>query len=162
MESSCCFFRSFCAILLWGCKNLRVQFYRRNLPHLQRDYKPHFITFVTRLRWQLPPPARQITLTSCCRDHRSKYELYIVVVMPDHVHLILTPLINEKHHEMISLIDIMRNIKGASARAINQSLHRSGPVWQEESFDHVLRSSEGSGRKGRLRFEQSGAGRTGQ
>jgi hypothetical protein len=37
----------------------------------------------------------------------------------------------------------LRGIKGASARAINQLLGRHGPVWQEESFDHVLRSSEG-------------------
>jgi REP element-mobilizing transposase RayT len=62
--------------------------------------------------------------------------------MPDHVHLILTPLVDENRREMTSLIAIMRNIKGASGRAINQSLRRSGPVWQEESFDHVLRSSE--------------------
>lgn len=37
----------------------------------------------------------------------------------------------------------MQSIKGASARAINQKLNRNGPVWQDESFDHVLRSSEG-------------------
>src|SRR5579871_4972695 len=42
-----------------------------------------------------------------------------------------------------TLVEIMRGIKGASARAINQKLGRSGPVWQEESFDHVMRSSEG-------------------
>jgi REP element-mobilizing transposase RayT len=120
-----------------------VQFYRRNLPHLQRDYKPHFVSFVTKLRWELPPWAREITLFSCRQDHRSKYELYVAVVMPDHVHLILTPLVDENRREINSLADIMRNIKGASARAIDQGLRRSGPVWQEESFDHVLRSSEG-------------------
>ena len=63
--------------------------------------------------------------------------------MPDHIHLILTPLVNEREREIFSLIEIMRGIKGASARAINQYLERHGPVWQEESFDHVLRSSEG-------------------
>jgi REP element-mobilizing transposase RayT len=119
-----------------------VQFYRRNLPHLQRDHKPHLVTFVTQLRWELPHSARDITLSSCCHDHRSKYELYVAVVMPDHVHLILTPLVDQNSREITSLIDIMRNIKGASARAINRSLGRSGTVWQEESFDHVLRSSE--------------------
>ncbi|SRR6266851_6588399 len=120
-----------------------MQFYRRNLPHLQRDYKPHFVTFVTKMRWKLPPWAREITLASCCHDHRSRYELHVAVVMPDHVLLILTPLVDENRREITSLIDIMRNVKGASARAINQGLRRSGPVWQEESFDHVLRSSEG-------------------
>ena len=120
-----------------------MQFYRRSLPHLQRDFKPHFITFVTKFRWILPAWARDVVLTCCCHDHRKKYELYVAVVMSDHVHLVLMPLIDERRREIVSLIDIMRGIKGASARAINQRLGRHGPVWQEESFDHVLRSSEG-------------------
>jgi hypothetical protein len=37
----------------------------------------------------------------------------------------------------------MRTIKSASAHLINRQLKRNGGVWQEESFDHVLRSSEG-------------------
>jgi putative transposase len=36
----------------------------------------------------------------------------------------------------------MHAIKGSSARKINVLLGRSGPVWQEEFFDHVLRSNE--------------------
>jgi len=120
-----------------------VQFYRRNLPHLQKDFTPHFITFITKFRWILPPTARDIVLSCCCHHHRKRYELYVAVVMPDHVHLILTPLIDEQRQEIFSLVKIAQTIKGASARAINQQLRRSGAVWQEESFDHVLRSSEG-------------------
>jgi REP element-mobilizing transposase RayT len=63
--------------------------------------------------------------------------------MPDHVHVILTPLLDEQKGEVRSLIEIMRTIKSASAHLINRRLHRQGPVWQEESFDHVVRSSEG-------------------
>lgn len=33
-------------------------------------------------------------------------------------------------------------IKGASAHKVNKALDRKGKLWQEESFDHVLRSSE--------------------
>ena len=120
-----------------------MQFYRRNLPHLQKDFTPHFITFVTKFRWILPAPAREITLSSCCHDHRKRYELHVAVVMPDHVHMILTPLIDEQRREVYSLAEIMRTIKSASAHLINRRLNRQGPVWQEESFDHVLRSSEG-------------------
>ncbi len=57
--------------------------------------------------------------------------------------MILTPLIDEPRREIFSLARILQAIKGASARAINERLGRHGPVWQEESFDHVLRSSEG-------------------
>jgi len=119
-----------------------VTFYRRNLPHLQRDYKPHFITFATKLRSRLPGWAREIVLSSCRHDHRSKYELEVAVVMPDQVHLILTPLVDERKAEVVSLVEIMRAIKGASAHIINRRLGRHGSIWQEESFDHVLRSSE--------------------
>ena len=119
-----------------------MQFYRRDLPHLQRDYKPHFITFVTKARMQLPDWARQTTLECCLHDHRKRYELYVAVVMPDHVHLILTPEVDHIRKEIHSLIAIMRSLKGASAHAINKHWERHGPVWQEESFDHVLRCSE--------------------
>ena len=120
-----------------------MQFYRRNLPHLQKDFTPHFITFITKFRWILPPTARDIVLSCCCHDHQKRYELYVAVVMPDHVHLILTPLIDEQRQKIFSLVKITQTIKGASARVINRQLRRSGAVWQEESFDHVLRSSEG-------------------
>jgi len=63
--------------------------------------------------------------------------------MPDHVHIILTPLIDHSRGEIFSLVRIMQSIKGASAGAINQMLNRTGAVWQEESFDHALRPSEG-------------------
>lgn len=42
----------------------------------------------------------------------------------------------------MSLPQVMRLIKGRSAHFINRLLKRHGPVWQEESFDHVLRSNE--------------------
>jgi len=119
-----------------------MQFYRCNLPHLQKDFSPHFITFTTKFRWILPPLARDIVISSCCHDHRKQYELYVALVMPDHVHMILTPLIDAQKREVRSLVEIMRTIKSASAHLINRRLNRQGTVWQEESFDRVLRSSE--------------------
>ena len=119
-----------------------MDFYRRNLPHLQRDYKPHFITFVTKSRRTLPDWACDVTLACCLHDHEIRYTLHVAVVMPDHVHLILTPLIDEKRRLIVSLVEIMRSIKGASARSINQRMVQHGAIWQEESFDHVLRASE--------------------
>ncbi len=62
--------------------------------------------------------------------------------MPDHVHPLLTPMVNEHKQEVYSLAELIGAIKGASSHAINRKLERSGNVWQEESFDHVLRRSE--------------------
>jgi REP element-mobilizing transposase RayT len=67
-------------------------------------------------------------------------ELHAAVIMPDHVHLLFTPLL--VNNAPASLPDIMRLIKGRSARKVNQLLGRHGCVWQEECFDHVLRSNE--------------------
>jgi REP element-mobilizing transposase RayT len=61
--------------------------------------------------------------------------------MPDHVHLLLTPL-RDGTRNLYGLVEILQGIKGASAHSVNRALRRSGPVWQEESFDHVLRSEE--------------------
>jgi REP element-mobilizing transposase RayT len=90
----------------------------------------------------LPACARQITLDCCLHEHESTIDLNVVVVMPDHVHLIFTPLIDRELCELVSLRRVTKAIKGASAHLINRRLGRSGTVWQEESFDRVLRCSE--------------------
>jgi REP element-mobilizing transposase RayT len=115
-------------------------FYRRKLPHLQRDHKFHFVTFCTYQRWILPESARAIVLDCCLHDNDTKILMQAVVVMPDHVHIVFAPLANAM--EVYSLAEIIGAIKSASAHKINQSLGRTGKVWQTESFDRVLRSSE--------------------
>ena len=115
--------------------------YRRQLPHLQKDERALFITFATVRRWHLPPAAREIVLNCCLAQNGGKYELFTAVVMPDHAHLIFCPL-RRPDGWCWCLPEIMHAIKGASARSINKLLSRKGAVWQEESFDHVLRSDE--------------------
>ena len=119
-----------------------MTFYRRNLPHLQRDNKPHFVTFVTKRRWVMNAIAREITLQCCTRGIGEQYDLYVAVVMPDHVHLILVPAVCHERQCVVPLSEIMKNIKGRAAHEINRRLERCGAVWQEESFDRVLRCSE--------------------
>lgn len=110
--------------------------YRRYLPHLSRRGRTYFVTFVTQNRYVLAPEARDVTLAACIHDHLRLHWLTIAVVMPDHVHLLTTPL------EETTLHNILRRIKTASAHRINKLLNRTGPLWQRESFDHILRNSE--------------------
>lgn len=112
--------------------------YRRNLPHLEKAARAHLVTFSTYLRWELPPLARDLILQHCRHDHGKKMRLYIAVVMPDHVHMVFMPLETEKR-EIFSFEEIVGGIKGASAHSVNKALQRSGNVWQDESFDHVVR-----------------------
>jgi REP element-mobilizing transposase RayT len=86
--------------------------------------------------------AREIVMNSCLHDNGTRYDLRVAVVMPDHVHMILIPLIDEKEKRTWAMPEILDAVNGASAHLINKRLSRSGPVWQQESFDHVLRSSE--------------------
>jgi REP element-mobilizing transposase RayT len=90
----------------------------------------------------LPEWARDIVLDSIRHDDALRYDLDAAVVMPDHAHLILTPRIDELRHRVMPLFEIMKAIKGASARKINQRIESHGAIRQEESFDRVLRSAE--------------------
>jgi len=56
--------------------------------------------------------------------------------MPDHVHLIVMPF------EHSSITAVLRRLKGASAWFVNRHLRRKGPLWQQESFDRIVRSEE--------------------
>jgi REP element-mobilizing transposase RayT len=115
--------------------------YRRTLPHYQVEDRPLFVTFATYKRWELPEGIRPLVLKHCLHDHGVKLQMHGAVVMPDHVHLIFTPLKDDEGNPF-GLAEIMSGIKGSSAHSINKALKRRGPVWQFESFDHVLRSEE--------------------
>ena len=115
--------------------------YRRHLPHLQKDNAAVFATFSTHHRWALPPVARSLALEACLWGQGKRFELHGAVVMPDHVHMVLTPLDDE--NGCFSVAEIMQGIKSSSAHQINRMLGRAGQVWQHESFDHVLRHEEG-------------------
>ncbi len=56
-------------------------------------------------------------------------------IMPNHWHEILIP----SNHSR-SLSQIMRRIKGRSARAVNAVLSQSGAFWQPEWFDRWMRT----------------------
>lgn len=81
-------------------------------------------------------------LDCCLFEHTKKYDLHTCVVMPEHVHMIFAPLVDTQRMAMYSLSEIMKVLKGYTAFRINRALNRFGTVWQDESFDHVLRNYE--------------------
>ena len=115
--------------------------YRRNLPHIQVEGKPIFVTFATRKRWVLPGSLRDIVLRHCLHDHRIKLYMHGIVVMPDHVHMVFTPL-TDSLGNVFGLAEIMNGIKGSLAHSINKELKRKGHVWEKEYFDRILRKEE--------------------
>lgn len=113
---------------------------RHNLPHWEMEGAVYFITFRCAIG-PLPPQALGQIKTSLLHDHGRRYELFMAVVMPDHVHLMIRPLPRPGGGQ-VGLPEILQGIKGASARAINKILGRGGAVWQRESFDRIVRDQE--------------------
>jgi REP element-mobilizing transposase RayT len=120
---------------------LRKYEYRRTLPHYHKHNKAIFGTFATYHRWHLPDAARHIVVDACLHIDGTNCTVHGLVVMPDHVHLVFTPLADDDGP--ISLPEIFQKVKSESAHRINRLLGRKGRVWQDESFDHVLRRDEG-------------------
>ena len=76
------------------------------------------------------------------------YDLHAYVVMPSHIHCVLTPRVEwvaERRGDFASgslspRAAIMRVIKSYSARECNRVLGRTGPFWQAESYDRIVRN----------------------
>ena len=64
--------------------------WRRDLPHLEKSGKTHFLTFCTESRHKLTPPERTIVCDVILERRRIDYWLHCFVVMPDHVHAVLS------------------------------------------------------------------------
>ena len=66
---------------------------------------------------------------------RGDYELHAWVIMPNHVHLLITPRVN--------VSKALGSLKAGSAKSANLLLGRAGQTfWQDESYDHFVRNDE--------------------
>ncbi|MCO6509892.1 MAG: transposase [Aridibacter famidurans] len=66
--------------------------------------------------------------------HGKKYSLLNWVVMPNHIHMLIVPMLNT------SVSTIMRLVKTFSAKEANRILGRSGRFWNEDYFDRYIRN----------------------
>ena len=142
--------------------------YERRLPHWDLVGHPVFVTF--RLHGSLPAsrvffpqrltggkafvaldrildqaasgplylrmPEIAALVVACLHDGEQRfhrYQMHAFVVMPNHVHLLVTP--------QAVATRWLGPLKGFIAHEANRLLGRSGqPFWQEESYDHLVRS----------------------
>jgi len=84
--------------------------------------------------WLKDPPIAQLVAAAILRgaSELRHYNLHSYSVMPNHVHLLVTP--------KLQVQKITRALKGVTARKANDILQRTGlPFWQDESFDHWVR-----------------------
>jgi hypothetical protein len=113
-------------------KEPELEITRRRLPHWRLAGATYFVTF--RLAHGRLSPEEVLLV----RDHivggdPDYYALTAVVVMPDHVHVLLRP------RPSVELSRVLKGIKGSTARRLNKHRGSKGSVWQEESFDRIVR-----------------------
>ena len=65
-----------------------------------------------------------------------RYELDSYVIMANHVHVVVTPKPN------VELSEILHSWKSFSANELNKLTGGTGTIWQDESYDHIVRSPE--------------------
>jgi REP element-mobilizing transposase RayT len=110
---------------------------RRCLPHWEFPGSTYFVTF--RLKSGIiSENERKIVLDAIKHFHKIRYWITSAIVMPDHVHLMVKPVISESDNDF-SLSKILQGIKGFSARAINKSRGTKGALWLDESYDRIVR-----------------------
>lgn len=102
------------------------------------------------------------------RDNKD-YDLICFTIMPNHVHMVFSPVERDLSRSQQStenvdrdssrsinntvrnrdmnvalqyplVTNILRLLKGSTARECNKILNRTGALWQHESYDHVIRN----------------------
>ena len=88
--------------------------------------------------WLRNPSAREVLADRMLGSHGTTCDLGAFVIMPNHSHAIIRPL--EPGETPLELI--LGRWKGASARDINKLFEVTRPLWQQESFDRIVRNEE--------------------
>jgi len=109
----------------------------KRLPHIEIPEHTYFITFRTHQYRILNSEEKDIICDVIDFNKGIKYDLISYVILPDHVHVILTPLRGKEDFHRIQ--DIIKSIKGFSAYRINEVSREKGSIWQAGYFDKVIR-----------------------
>jgi len=96
----------------------------------------YFVTFTTWQRRRLfvvESYARLFLKTLYGYKRQGRFQLHAFVVMPEHVHLMLTPALD------ITLERAIQFIKGGYSHAVGVEFKRKDEVWQRGFTDHRIR-----------------------
>jgi REP element-mobilizing transposase RayT len=119
-----------------------VKHERWRLSHVEAGGATYFLTFAALPGESFSSEERGIILKSCRHGDPAQWILHGAVVMPDHAHLLLTPVFMNSPSQTgwISLSDIVKGIKSVTARKINKLRgRRGGSFWQDEYYDRMVR-----------------------
>jgi putative transposase len=106
-----------------------------------RNLKPHGRYFVTFTTWQrrrlfvVESYARLFLKTLYSYRRQGRFELHAFVLMPEHIHLLITPAMD------VTLERSIQFIKGGFSHALGVELGRKGDVRQRGFTDHRIRDA---------------------
>jgi putative DNA methylase len=105
----------------------RIVLQRRIERYLDQGYGSTFL--------KVPEVAKMVQ-DSMLKFDGSRYRLFSWVVMPNHVHSLMT------RFEEYELSDIFHSLKSFSAHQANKLLSRDGQFWIEDYFDRYIRNQQ--------------------
>ena len=98
----------------------------------------YFVTFSTWRRTKLfvvESYSRLFLKTLYGYKRQGRFQLHAFVLMPEHVHLMLTPAVD------VTLERAMQFIKGGYSHGVSIELGRKGEIWQRSFTDHRIRNA---------------------
>ncbi len=117
----------------------RLSIHQRRLPHWQLGGSTYFVTFRV-ASGALTDSERQLVVDACFHFDGDRADVHLVVVMPDHVHVLISPR-ERSAGEWWSLQDLMHSVKSYTSHEIGKG-RGGGAVWQEEYFDRLVRDED--------------------
>ncbi len=111
--------------------------YRRNLPHWRLSGSVCFLTWrLHQTHPELNEAARDIVVSALKHFDNERYHLVGLVVMDDHVHVIVKPILS---HELSALTYTWKSF---TANRIQREVGLQGAIWQDESWDRIVRDED--------------------
>ncbi|MBD5281753.1 MAG: hypothetical protein HDR87_09885 [Bacteroides sp.] len=80
------------------------------------------------------PEVRHIVIDTLLLDNGEKYDLWSLVIMPNHVHMLISVKKNYKLHQIIG------SFMSITSHKINKILNRKGKLWQSKYYDRLIRN----------------------
>jgi REP element-mobilizing transposase RayT len=98
-------------------------------------------------QWLSDYPVAQIVMNALMYANGRVLDLFAACMMPNHVHLVFgvaeaSASQGGPESSEFPVTRAMSSLKKYTALRANRHLHRSGPFWQPESYDHVIRDSD--------------------
>ncbi|MCO6511703.1 MAG: hypothetical protein J5I65_13015 [Aridibacter famidurans] len=127
-----------------------------DLSQFERDWFLRFEEILDGVRhgpkWLADPEIQKIVMEVMQKKASDNYRLLAFCIMSNHVHLVIRPLLtvsdleNDRASDRSRYLtsrstvpEIMKSIKGVSARRANLALARTGSFWERESYDRFVR-----------------------